>query len=118
MRGQIVGGLIALSLGVPVLAGDDDSAHASTPPDPTVHQIYEEAEKGNLAKAQQMIEVVIRHHPASGKAHFVQAELYYREHKIDMARDQLATAESLSPGLPTVNPHAVEELKKKLKPYK
>jgi Tfp pilus assembly protein PilF len=119
IRTRIIRGLVglALILGSPVLADDptDSSAHAPTAPDPTVQQIYQQARKGNLTEAQRMIEVVISHHPTSAKAHFVQAELFYREHKFDMARDQLATAESLSPGLPAIDPHAVERLKKNLK---
>jgi Tfp pilus assembly protein PilF len=115
VKAAVVG--LALILGCAALADENTSAsdHATTAPDPTVAQIYNEARKGNLTEAQRMIELVISHHPASAKAHFVQAELFYREHKFDMARDQLATAESLSPGLPAVDPRAVESLRRNLK---
>lgn len=82
--------------------------------DPTVHQIYEAAQSGHLDQAQQMISQVLRDHPDSSKAHYVQAELYAREGNAGLARTELARAEQLDPGLTKENPRSVEELKAQL----
>lgn len=100
----------ALSLGTTLAIASPARADA----DPTVHQIYAAAESGHLDQAQQMISQVLRDHPGSAHAHFVQAELYAREGKAPLARSELATAEQLKPGLPMENPRAVQELKAQL----
>jgi len=82
--------------------------------DPSVHQIYEAASSGRLNEAQQMMDQVLRDHPKSSKAHYVQSELYAREGKPDLARAELERAELLSPGLPRENPRSVAELKSEL----
>jgi clan AA aspartic protease (TIGR02281 family) len=87
---------------------------AAADADPTVHQIYEAASSGHLGQAQQMMEQVLRDHPNSSKAHFVQAELYAREGKNDLARAELNRAEQLKPGLPDERPQAVQALKAEL----
>lgn len=79
--------------------------------DPTVHQIYEAASSGHLDQAQQMMDQVLRDHPNSAKAHYVQAELYAREGKTSLARAELGRAELLEPGLPKENPRSVADLK-------
>ncbi len=89
---------------VPALAADD----------PTVHQIYEAAAAGHLDQAQQMMDQVLRDHPDSSKAHYVQAELYAKEGQFSMARTELSRAEQLSPGLPKENPQSVRALKAEL----
>ncbi|MGA2187817.1 MAG: tetratricopeptide repeat protein [Steroidobacteraceae bacterium] len=95
----------AVSFSVPVLADT---------PDPSVRQIYEAAEGGHLDQAQQMIEQVLRDHPTSAKAHYVQAELYAKEGKAVLARTELGQAETLDPGLPHENPRSVQTLKAQL----
>ena len=82
--------------------------------DPTVHQIYEAASSGHLDQAQQMMNQVLRDHPNSAKAHYVQSELYAREGKPGLARAELERAEQLEPGLPKENPRSVAELKSEL----
>jgi uncharacterized protein len=82
--------------------------------DPTADQIYAAASSGHLDQAQQMITQVLTDHPTSGQAHYVQAELYAREGKTDLARAELGTAERLKPGLPFANPRSVQELKAQL----
>jgi hypothetical protein len=83
-------------------------------PDPTMHQIYEAAQGGHLDQAQTMIDQVLRDHPKSAKAHYVQAELYAREGKSTLARAELATAEQLEPGLPFAKPQSIQELRAEL----
>jgi uncharacterized protein len=82
--------------------------------DPTVHQIYEAASTGHLDRAQQMMDQVLRDHPDSAKAHYVQSELYARQGKLALARAELDRAEELSPGLPKENPRSVAELRSEL----
>ena len=108
MRNLLAGSLAAVALSF-ALAG---TALAAT--DPTVHQIYEAASSGHLDQAQQMIDQVLRDHPTSAKAHYVQSELYAREGKFSIARAELARAEQLEPGLPKENPRSVAELKSEL----
>jgi uncharacterized protein len=82
--------------------------------DPTMTQIHEAAAAGHLDQAQQMITQVLANHPNSGKAHYVQAELYAKEGKISLARAELGTAERLNPGLTDFNARSVQELKSQL----
>jgi hypothetical protein len=96
---------MALSLGVPVFADG---------PDPTVDQIYQAARAGHYDQAQQMMDQVLRDHPTSGKAHYVQAELYAHEGKTALARSELGRAEELDPGLTHENARSVQELKSEI----
>jgi hypothetical protein len=110
MRNLVAGSLVAavLCLGaasVPALAADAD---------PSVQQIYEAARSGHLDQAQQMMNQVLRDHPESSKAHYVQAELYAREGNLGLARSELTRAEQLDPGLTKENPRSVQELKTQL----
>jgi hypothetical protein len=89
-------------------AGAIDVAHAQA--DPSLAQIYDAASAGHLPQAQQMIAQVLRDHPQSGKAHYVAAELDARGGNIAAARQELARAEQLAPGLPFARPEAVRAL--------
>ena len=102
---------IALAAGV-VACALGGAAWADT--DPTVHQVYAAAASGHLDQAQQMMDQVLRAHPSSAKAHYVQAELYAREGKPTLARAELGRAEQLEPGLPKEDPRSVAELKSQL----
>jgi hypothetical protein len=79
--------------------------------DSTVRQVYQAAEAGKFIEAQAMMDKVLRDHPNSGKAHYVEAELLARQGKFDQARTELANAERLAPGLPFAKPAAVQELR-------
>ena len=110
MRRGIAGSVAVAALafaisGMPALAADGE---------PTVHQIYEAASSGHLDQAQEMMNQVLRDHPESSKAHFVQAELYAREGNAGLARSELLRAEQLKPGLPDESPRAVQALKAEL----
>ena len=85
---------------------------AQTPAaEPTVHQIYETASRGDLRGAQSMVDDVIRRHPQSAKAHYVKAELATRAGDAATARSELQSAEKLAPGLPFAKPEAVSALR-------
>lgn len=109
MRNFVAGSLTAAALTF-ALAG----LPAAAASDPTVSQIYDAARSGHLDQAQQMIEQVLRDHPDSSKAHYVQAELYAREGNPGLARSELARAEQLDPGLTKEDSHSVQELKAEL----
>lgn len=81
---------------------------------PTLHQVYEAAQSGRLAEAQGMIQQVLKEHPNSAKAHFVDAELLAKAGLLANAREELNTAERLEPGLPFAKPQAVQTLKAKV----
>ncbi|MET0321756.1 MAG: tetratricopeptide repeat protein [Duganella sp.] len=78
---------------------------------PTVHDVYVAAEAGKYAEAQTMMDQVLKEHPNSATAHFVEAELLAKQGKFAAAQQSLATAERISPGLPKVNAGAVSNLK-------
>ncbi|HEY0749074.1 MAG TPA: retropepsin-like aspartic protease [Steroidobacteraceae bacterium] len=100
--------LAAISLGIVLFS----AAHAAA--DPTMHQIYEAATTGHLDQAQEMISQVLKNHPNSAKAHWVQAEVYAKANKTNMARDEVLEAERLNPGLTKISAKAVRELKTEL----
>jgi len=82
--------------------------------EPTLHQVYAAAQAGKLDQAQLMIQQVLISHPDSAKAFFVQSELYARQADLTKARDALATAEKLAPGLPFAKAQSVQVLRAQL----
>lgn len=90
----------ALALAVPAFAAE-----------PTVHDVYVAAEAGKYTEAQELMDQVLKAHPNSATAHFVEAELLAKQGKFAAAQGELATAERLSPGLPKVNPNALAKLR-------
>ncbi len=82
--------------------------------DPTLHQVYEAAQAGRFNEAQAMMDKVLRDHPNSAKAHFVEAELLAKQGQVTGARSELAIAERLAPGLPFAKPQAVENLRNRI----
>jgi len=79
-----------------------------------MHQIYEAAATGHLDKAQEMISQVLANHPKSAKAHWVQAEVYAKANKTNLARSEVLEAERLNPGLTEISAKAVRQLKTEL----
>lgn len=79
--------------------------------EPSMNQIYAAAKEGKLDSAQVMIQQVLVAHPNSGKAYFVRAELYSRQGKMELARESLASAERLSPGLKFATPESLSSLR-------
>ncbi|MBC7456129.1 MAG: tetratricopeptide repeat protein [Massilia sp.] len=79
--------------------------------DATIHQVFQAAEAGKFTEAQAMMDKVLREHPNSGKAHYIEAELLAKQGKFAEARTELANAERLAPGLPFAKPEAVQHLR-------
>ena len=94
-----------------VLAALGLAGLAAAQAEPTIQQIYAAAQSGQVDKAREMTQEVLRTHPKSAKAHFVMAELDASQGRLAQARDSLATAESLAPGLPFDRPEAVPALR-------
>src|SRR5882757_5906046 len=82
--------------------------------DPTLHQVYEAAQTGHLDQAQKMLDQVLRDHPTSARAHFVEAELAARARDLPRARQELARAQQLDPALSFEKPEAVQALQREL----
>jgi hypothetical protein len=82
--------------------------------DITMHQVYLAASAGKFAEAQSMMDKVLREHPNSAKAHFVEAELLAKQGQFNKAANELTIAEGLQPGLPFAKPEAVQELRSKV----
>lgn len=93
--------VLAFNVATPIYAADQIS----------IHDVYQAADSGNMAKAQAMMEQVLRDHPDSAKAHYVEAELLAKQGKLAAASAELSTAERIKPGLPDEKPQAVQELK-------
>ena len=77
-------------------------------------QIYEAATTGHIDKAQEIISEVLANHPASAKAHWVQAEVFVKAGKNNLARSEVLETERLNPGLTDFSTKAVRELKVQL----
>jgi hypothetical protein len=82
--------------------------------EPTMAEVYAAAKAGKLDQAQIMVQQVLISHPNSAKAHFVQSELYARQGNLARAREALARAEGIAPGLPFAKPDAVQALRSEL----
>jgi len=82
--------------------------------EPSMHQVYLAAEAGKFNEAQAMMDKVLRAHPNSAKAHFVEAELLAKQGLLSNASIELSTAERLQPGLPFAKPEAVKNLKNRI----
>ena len=78
---------------------------------PTLNQIYQAAQSGRLNDAQGMINQVLKQHPDSAKAHYVDAEILAKTGHPNQAREELNNAERLAPGLTFASPQAVQNIK-------
>ncbi|ALM82471.1 lipopolysaccharide assembly protein LapB [Bordetella sp. N] len=79
--------------------------------DATPDQVYQAAQAGNLKQAQEMMDQILRDHPNSAKAHFVEAELLGKQGKLQQAQAELNTALRLDPNQRFAKPGAVDELR-------
>jgi hypothetical protein len=103
---------VCVSLLALLALGIAGTAFADT--DATPHQIYEAAQSGRLAEAQQMIDQVLRDHPQNAKAHFIAAELDARIGDLAAARQQLAAARQLDPTLAFTSAQSLSALERQL----
>ncbi len=80
----------------------------------TLPEVYQAVQSGQLAKADTMIKEVLQNHPNSAKAHYVAAEVYLKEGKVEAARSHFMKAENLAPGLPFAQAESVQKLQVQL----
>ena len=78
---------------------------------PTLDQVYQAAHAGRMDEAQRMMDTVLKEHPTSAKAHFVEAELLAKQGRMSSADEELKSAERLKPDLSFAKPQAVQDLK-------
>lgn len=84
---------------------------AASARDASIHEVYQAVHDGRLGEAQSMMMQVLRDHPESAQAHYVEAEVLVRLDRAEEARGELARAQSLAPGLPFLKDHnAAREL--------
>jgi uncharacterized protein len=95
--------VVALACAGPVLAAD-----------PTVDQVYQAARAGHLDEAQQLMDQVLKDHPNSAKAHYVEAELSAKAGNLARGRSELATAQRLDPSGAFAKPEALAALQREL----
>jgi hypothetical protein len=82
--------------------------------EPSMSDIYAAAQAGQMDKAHAMVQQVLVTHPNSAKAFYIQAELYAKEGRYSQARENLAQAERIAPGLPFAKPQALAALRAEL----
>jgi uncharacterized protein len=102
--------VLAFAMPSPTLA----KTGAQAAKEPTIQQIYDAADKGRMDAANAMIAKVLKNHPESAKAHFVHAQLLAMQDELDDARDALARAKELSPGLKFAKAESVTKLEREL----
>ena len=81
---------------------------------PTLDQVYKAAQAGRLEDAQKMMSKVLKEHPNSAKAHFVEAEILAKQGQMTKAEAELNNAERLKPDLSFAKPQAVQDLKNRI----
>jgi uncharacterized protein len=101
-------------VGVLMLAAGTLVAGVASAQEPTIDQVYKAADAGNFSQAQRMMDEVLRAHPNSAKAHYVEAELLARQGRMSAAAAELSNAQKLEPGLPFAKPQAVQELQRRI----
>jgi len=83
--------------------------------EPTLPEVSQAIQSGQLGKADAMMKEVLQNHPNSAKAHYIASELYLKEGKLDAARNAFVQAENLAPGLPFAQPESVQRLQTQLR---
>jgi hypothetical protein len=109
----VVLGMLA-TLGLAAAMSVASAEEASSASDPTVNQIYDAARAGHLDQAKQMMNQVLADHPRSARAHYVAAQLDADMKNFGEARQELKTAEDISPGLPFARAEEVSILRREL----
>ena len=91
----------AAFVSLPVLAAQE----------PSIHEVFQAAQDGRYIEAQAMMDKVLKEHPNSAKAHYVQAELLAKQGLLSRADTELREAERLDPARAFAKPEAIGKLK-------
>jgi hypothetical protein len=81
---------------------------------PTLDDVLQADKAGDYARAEGMMDQVLREHPNNAYAHFFQAHLLAKQSKLTAGRDELEKAQKLAPTLSFAKPAVVQELKAEL----
>jgi tetratricopeptide (TPR) repeat protein len=81
---------------------------------PTLDQVYQAAHAGKMDEAQGMMDKVLKEHPNSAKAHYVEAELLAKQGQMAKAGEELQRAERLKPDMSFATPQAVQDLRSRI----
>jgi tetratricopeptide (TPR) repeat protein len=100
--------IVGVSASAVLLTSNLAFAEASLP------EVSQAIQSGQLAKADAMMKEVLQNHPNSAKAHYIAAELYIKEGKLDAARNAFVKAQNLAPGLPFAQAESVQRLQVQL----
>jgi hypothetical protein len=100
--------LLASIVFATALIGLAPLAHAD---DPSLHEVYQAIHAGHLGDAQAMMTKVLKDHPDSAKAHYMEAEVLVRMDRADEAQIELDHADRLAPGLPFATAEAQRSLR-------
>ncbi len=79
---------------------------------PTLTEVSRAARSGDLARADAMMQEVLKAHPRSARAHFVYAKVLAAQARLSPAQHELSQAQALAPGLPFADPRSVAELER------
>ncbi len=79
--------------------------------DASIDQVYATARGGNVPGELTMMDQVLKDHPNSAKAHYMEAELLQRSHRAADARAELTKAEQIDPSGHFANAHSQAELR-------
>jgi tetratricopeptide (TPR) repeat protein len=76
----------------------------------SMHEVYVATEAGRFNEAQSMMDKVLKDHPNSAKAHYLEAELLAKQGQLSAAQTELNTTERLQPNLSFAKPQALQKL--------
>ena len=79
--------------------------------EPSLHDVSQAVKGGDYVQAQHLMDEVLRAHPNSARAHFVEAQILARQGRMSGAESELAAAEHLNSTLSFARPSAVTELR-------
>ena len=65
--------------------------------EPSNSEVLAAVNNGNFTEAESMLDTVVQNHPRSAKAHYLLSEVYAKENKVPMAKQELAVALGIDP---------------------
>lgn len=85
--------------------------------EPSVTQVTQAIQGGRLDQAQSMMQEVLKAHPNSAEAQYLEAQVLTRQGQWPRAAAALQKAEQLAPGLPFVKPKVLQKFQKELQSH-
>ncbi|PKY09954.1 hypothetical protein B1757_11695 [Acidithiobacillus marinus] len=85
--------------------------------EPSVTQVTQAIQSGRLDQAQNMMQEVLKAHPHSAEAQYLEAQVLARQGQWSGAAAALQKAEQLAPGMPFVKPQILQKFQKEVKSH-